>query len=63
MEPALYSQVRKGTYHIAQRVEDMNANGVLGAICFSTFPSFAGSVFLDSKDKQLARAVISTYND
>lgn len=29
MEPASYAQIRKGTYQLAERIEDMNANGVL----------------------------------
>jgi predicted TIM-barrel fold metal-dependent hydrolase len=63
MEPASYSQIRKGTYQIADRVDDMNANGVLGSICFPTFPHFAGSFFLGAKDKAFTNSVISAYND
>jgi predicted TIM-barrel fold metal-dependent hydrolase len=62
-EPASYSDIRKGTYDIKLRVDDMNANGILGSICFPTFPTFAGSFFLGAKDKELAKVVISAYND
>lgn len=62
-EPAAYSDIRKGTYDVASRVDDMNANGILGSICFPTFPTFAGAWFLAAKDKALACTVISAYND
>ena len=62
-EPASYSDIRKGTYDIQARVDDMNANGLLGSICFPTFPTFAGVWFLGAKDKELAKIVISAYND
>ncbi|MGI4860627.1 MAG: amidohydrolase family protein [Janthinobacterium lividum] len=63
MEPSSYSQIRKGTYQLKERVEDMNVNGVLASICFPTFPTFAGGFFLKPKDKELTEAVISAYND
>jgi predicted TIM-barrel fold metal-dependent hydrolase len=63
MEPASYSQIRKGTYQLAERIEDMNANGVLASICFPTFPTFGGAFFLGAKDKEFTKAVISAYND
>lgn len=62
-EPASYSDIRRGTYDIKARVDDMNANGILGSICFPTFPTFAGAFFLGAKDKDLARIVVSAYND
>ncbi len=63
MEPTSYSQIRKGTYDVKARIDDMNADGVLASICFPTFPHFAGNRLFDANDKQLARAVISAYND
>lgn len=62
-EPASYDHIRKGTYDIKARIDDMNANGILGSICFPTFPTFAGAWFLGAKDKELAKIVISAYND
>lgn len=38
MEPLGYEHMRRGTWDIKARVDDMNANGVLGSICFPTFP-------------------------
>jgi predicted TIM-barrel fold metal-dependent hydrolase len=63
LEPTSYDQIRKGTYDLKARVEDMNANGLLGSICFPTFPQFAGTFFLDAKDKTFTKQVISAYND
>ncbi|EIK95778.1 amidohydrolase 2 [Pseudomonas sp. M47T1] len=63
VEPAAYSQIRKGAWDIASRIEDMNVNGVLGSICFPTFPQFAGVLFIGSKDPAAAKAIVSAYND
>lgn len=63
MEPTSYAQMRKGCYDIHARIDDMNVNGILGSMCFPSFPSFAGSLFLGVKDKDLALATIRAYND
>lgn len=63
MEPNSFSQLREGTYDVKARVDDMNVNGVLGSICFPTFPSFAGGVFLNLPDKEIALACVQAYND
>lgn len=63
MEPTAYSQIRHGTFDVAKRVEDMNADGVLAAICFPTFPHFAGNRLIASSDKRAALAIIQAYND
>jgi predicted TIM-barrel fold metal-dependent hydrolase len=62
-EPVAYDQVRKGCFDVHARIEDMNANGVLGSICFGSFPGFAGARFQKIEDKELALAVIRAYND
>lgn len=62
-EPVSFDQVRKGCFDVDARIEDMNANGVLGSICFGSFPGFAGSRFQKMKDKELALATIQAYND
>ncbi|WP_076593827.1 amidohydrolase family protein [Herminiimonas arsenitoxidans] len=63
MEPASYSQIRKGTYLVKDRIDDMNVNGVLTSINFPTFPSFAGTFFLQATDKEFTKKIISAYND
>ena len=62
-EPVSYEQVRKGCFDPDARIEDMNANGVLGSICFGSFPGFAGARFQKMQDKELALATIQAYND
>jgi predicted TIM-barrel fold metal-dependent hydrolase len=63
MEPLAFSHVRKGCYDVKARIEDMNANGQLGGLCFPTFVAFGGVLFLGAKDKQAAKVIISAYND
>ena len=63
VEPTAYDQLRPGCYEVGARVGDMNANGVLGSMCFPSFPAFCGQVFYGAKDKDLALAVLRAYND
>jgi len=62
-EPVSYEQVRAGCYDVDARIGDMDANGVLGSICFGSFPGFAGARFQKMQDKDLALATIEAYND
>lgn len=63
IEPTSYQEMRPGCFDIAERVKDMNAGGMLGSMCFPSFPSFSGRVFGASPDKDLALAVLQAYND
>ncbi len=63
VEPTAYDQLRPGCYDLRARIADMNANGVLGSMCFPSFPAFCGQVFGSAKDKDLALAVLRAYND
>ena len=64
MEPLGYEHMRRGTWDIKARVDDMNANGVLGSICFPTFPGFAGQRFQQYRDaREVSFAAIQAYND
>ncbi len=62
-EPARYVDVRKGTYDIHARVEDMNANGVLSSMNFPSLPGFSGERFATGKDKGLMLAILQAFND
>jgi predicted TIM-barrel fold metal-dependent hydrolase len=62
-EPVAFDQVRKGCFDVHARIDDMNVNGVLGSICFGSFPGFAGARFQRMVDKELGLAVIRAYND
>ena len=37
MEPMRFDQVRKATYDVDARVDDMNVNGVFASLCFCVF--------------------------
>jgi len=63
VEPTSYDQLRKGCYDVHERVKDMNANGMLGSICFPSFPGFVGQLWNGCKDKTLARVMLQAYND
>jgi predicted TIM-barrel fold metal-dependent hydrolase len=63
MEPTSFDEIRPGCYDIDERVRDMNANGVLGSMCFPSFPNLCGQLFARSSDKELGLAVLQAYND
>ena len=52
MEPTSLHEMRPGCYDIHERVRDMDANGVLGSMCFPSFPNLCGQLFARSKDKR-----------
>ena len=63
MDPGNFGEVRAGTYDVHERVRDMNINGVLGSMCFSSWPGLGGQYFLQSGDSELAACMIRAYND
>ena len=65
MEPTRFDQLREGTFDAKARVDDMNANGVLGSLNFPTMPSFAGGVFVAAAQKNPEAALRATraWND
>lgn len=65
MEPTSFSQLRPGCYDAKARVDDMNANGVLGSLNFPTFPSFAGGVFVAAAQNapDVALRAVRAWND
>jgi predicted TIM-barrel fold metal-dependent hydrolase len=63
IEPTAFADMRPGCYDISRRVDDMNANGVLGSMCFPSFPQFCGQLFARSEDKDLGLALLQAYND
>ena len=62
-EPTSFDQIRPGTWNIDDRIKDMDANGVLGSLCFPSFPGFCGQLFARTDDKDVALAMIRAYND
>ena len=63
MEPTRFDQLRRGTYDPKARIDDMNANGILGSLNFPTFPSFAGGIFIAEKDRTEALMAVQAWND
>ncbi len=63
IEPTGFDELRPGTYDIHERVKDMDANGVLGSLCFPSFPQFCGQLFARTEDKDVALAMVRAYND
>jgi hypothetical protein len=65
MDPQSFDDMRTGCYDIHDRVKDMNANGILGSMCFPSFPQFCGQLFARAaqKDEELATALVQAYND
>lgn len=63
IEPTSFAEMRTGCYDIATRIDDMNANGVLGSMCFPSFPQFCGQLFSRTEDKDVALAMVRAYND
>jgi predicted TIM-barrel fold metal-dependent hydrolase len=63
IEPTAFDEMRPGCFDIDERVKDMNAGGVLGSMCFPSFPGFSGRLFAVADDKDLALAVLQAYND
>ncbi len=63
MEPTALSQLRDGCHNVHARIDDMNVNGVLGSLCFSSVPGFVGELFAGQADKEMAAAMVRAYND
>jgi predicted TIM-barrel fold metal-dependent hydrolase len=62
--PAVYEDLRPGTYDQAARLEDMTLNHVQAAINYpNIFPRFAGQGFAERDDKKLALTCLRIYND
>ncbi|HEX6238832.1 MAG TPA: amidohydrolase family protein [Acidimicrobiales bacterium] len=63
IEPTAFDEMRPGCWDVTERVKDMDAGGVLGSMCFPSFPGFAARLFDTTDDKDLALAVLRAYND
>jgi len=63
MDPVRYEDMIPGCYDPVQRILDMDVDGVQAALCFPSFPGFAGGVFQRAKDKELAYECVKAWND
>ena len=63
VDPVRYEDMIPGCYDPKARVQDMDIDGVQAAMCFPSFPGFAGGVFQRAKDKDLALECVRAWND
>ena len=63
IDPTTFAEMRPGCYDIHARVKDMDAGGLLGSMCFPSFPQFCGQLFSRTEDKSVALAMLQAYND
>ena len=63
LDPTRYDDMLPGCYDPVARVLDMDLDGVQAGLNFPTFPRFAGTVFLQGKDRALALECVKAYND
>lgn len=63
MDPVRYEDMIPGCYDPVARVKDMDVDGVQAALCFPSFPGFAGSTFHRAEDKELSLACVKAWND
>ena len=62
-EPKSLDEMRRGCWDVRARVDDMNANGILGSLCFGTAFGMDGAAFAKCADKDMALMLIKGYND
>ncbi|NNH70845.1 amidohydrolase [Nocardia uniformis] len=62
-EPTRYEDMIPGCYEPKARVQDMDIDGVQATLSFPSFPRFAGTVFLEGNDKELALLCVQAWND
>ena len=64
-DPISYDEIRRGSFEVGSRIDDMNANGILGSMCFPSFPGFGARLFTTqaATSPDLGLAVVKAYND
>ena len=63
IDPTSFDEIRAGCFDLEKRILDMNANGLLGSLCFPSLPGFAGRLFLALDNKDDALVLVQAYND
>ncbi|MCH7554137.1 MAG: amidohydrolase [Chloroflexi bacterium] len=58
-----FKDMRPGCYDAAERVKDMDIDGVRTQICFPAVPGLGGESLMSIADTELRNWTISTYND
>ncbi len=63
LQPIPFSEMRPGCWEPTARLADMDIARVERSLCFPTFPRFAGQMFLESPDKEIADLCVRAFND
>jgi predicted TIM-barrel fold metal-dependent hydrolase len=63
LAPIPYTEMRAGCYDSAARIADMDINRTERSLCFPFIPRFAGQLFHEAHDKDLAHRCVQAYND
>ena len=58
-----FAEMRPGCYDPVARLADMDVARVERSLCFPYITRFAGQMFLEARDKDLALACVRAYND
>ncbi|WP_137872104.1 amidohydrolase family protein [Rhodococcus sp. Q] len=61
-DPASYAEMRPAVYDVHDRIDDMNANGILASMCFPTFTGFSAGHISHAKD-EVTVGMIQAYNN
>ena len=56
-EPVRFSDMIPGCYDPVERAKDMRPEGIFASVNFPSLPRFAGTLFLEFKDKELAQTL------
>jgi predicted TIM-barrel fold metal-dependent hydrolase len=62
-EPIRYDDMIPGCYDPVARIADMDIDGIQAGLNFPSFPRFAGTVFLEAQDWELALLSVQAWND
>ena len=62
-DPTTYASMRPGCYDVQERLKDMDEGGILASLCFGTVTGFAGQMWLNAQDKELALVCLQAWND
>ncbi len=64
IEPARFSDMRRGAWDINARIQDMDVCGIWASICFpSQITGFCGRVYSECSDPELGIATTRAFND
>ena len=58
-----FDQMRPGCYDPAERLKDMDIDGIDAQVTFATLPGLSGDRFMALDDKEYATALMRAYND